>query len=118
MATERKGGPVAMSEEELAAFVAGRPTGAICVIDDNGHLLALPGRVVDYRDTLTVEIDGADPDARQSCDTPACLVADTFPSYQAIRGIISQGSIAWPPTSHDVVVMTITRTVTFSFANA
>ena len=118
MATERKGGPVAMSEEELATFVAERPTGAICVIDDDGHLLALPGRVVDCRDTLTVEIDGADPDARQSRDTPVCLVADTFTSYQAIRGIISQGSIAWPPVLHDVVVMTITRTVTFSFANA
>jgi hypothetical protein len=118
MATERKGGPVAMSEEELATFVAERPTGAICVIDDDGHLLALPGRVVDCRDTLTVEIDGADPDARQSRDTPVCLVADTFTSYHAIRGIISQGSIAWPPALHDVVVMTITRTVTFSFANA
>lgn len=118
MVTERKGGPVAMSEQELAAFAAERPTGAICVTDDNGHLLALPCRVVDYRDTFTVEIDGADPDARHNCDTSVCLVADTFPSYQAIRGIISQGSIAWPPALHDVVVMTITRTVTFSFANA
>jgi hypothetical protein len=118
MATERNGGPVKMSEEELAAFVAERPTGAICVIDDDGHLLALPGRVVDCGDKLTVEIDGADPDARQRRDTPVCLVADTFTSYQAIRGIILQGSIAWPPTLHGLVVMAITRTVTFSFANA
>jgi hypothetical protein len=75
--------------------------------------------VVDFDDTtLTVEVDGVDHDAPQRPGTPACLVADTFTAYRAIRGIISQGTMAWPPASPAVTQLTISRTVTFSFANA
>jgi hypothetical protein len=120
MADERAGGPVSMSQNELAAFVAEKPDGAICVIDDEGHLLALPGRVLDYRDdTLTVEIDRVDPGPTPNRETPACMVADTFTSYLAIRGVIAQGTVSWPPpAAPHVVAMSVSRTMTFSFANA
>jgi hypothetical protein len=118
MTRERGGGPVAMSDNELAPFLAAAPTGALCVVDDGGHLLALPARVtqVDGK-TLTVAAGSADLDATQRI-TSACLVADTFTAYRDIRGVIAQGTVTWPPTSTDVAQLTVTRTVTFSFANA
>jgi hypothetical protein len=45
-------------------------------------------------------------------------VADTFTAYRAIRGVISQGTMTWPPAPPAVTQLTIGRTVTFSFANA
>jgi hypothetical protein len=33
-----------MSADELDAFVATHPSGAICVVDDDGRLLAVPAR--------------------------------------------------------------------------
>jgi hypothetical protein len=119
MTSERRGGPVSMSADELTDFLTESPTGAICIVDDEGNLLALPSRVVDFDETtFTVDVGGAQAQASPSPGRPACLVADTFTAYHAICGIISQGTVAWPPTAHDAVTMTITRTVTFSFANA
>jgi hypothetical protein len=119
MTSERSGGPVSMSADELTDFLSESPSGAICVVDDDGNLLALPSRVVDFDDTtFTVDVGGAEAKASPGRSRPACLVADTFTAYQAIRGIISQGTVEWPPATRDVVEMTITRTVTFSFANA
>jgi hypothetical protein len=116
--TSERGGPVSMSEDEVTAFLAEAPTGALCVVDNDGHLLALPSRVVDFDDaTLTVEVGRVDNDAPQRLGTPACLVADTFTAYRAIRGIISQGTMTWP-ASRAVTQLSIIRTVTFSFANA
>jgi predicted membrane-bound mannosyltransferase len=109
-----------MPEAERAEFLAKSPTGAICVVDEDGDLLALPARVVDVdTDGFTVDVDGADrDDTRRRGTTQACVVADTFSEYRAIRGIIAQGTVTWPPTSRDGVTMAVTRTVTFSFANA
>jgi hypothetical protein len=118
MRSKRRGGPVAMSDDDLAAFLAADPTGAICVVDDDGHLLALPARVAHVEGTtLTVAADGADHDAAQRT-TPACLVADTFTAYRDIRGVIAHGTISWPPASQDAAHLTMTHLVTFSFANA
>ena len=108
-----------MVEDELAEFLAQRPTGAICVVDADGRLLALPARLVDFDSTtIAVSVDGADGDAMQRAEIPACVVADTFTAYRDIRGVICQGTVTWPPASDDVARMTVDRTVTFSFANA
>jgi hypothetical protein len=45
-------------------------------------------------------------------------VADTFTAYRDIRGVISQGTVMWPPASDDVARLMVSRTLTFSFANA
>jgi hypothetical protein len=108
-----------MSEDELAEFLAGRPTGAICVVDADGQLLALPARVIDSdSDTIAVTVDGADDDATESAETEACVVADTFTAYRDIRGVIMQGMAMWPPASDDVATLTVSRTLKFSFVNA
>jgi hypothetical protein len=44
-----------MAEDELAEFLAQAPTGAICVVDADGQLLALPARVVDF-DSATIAV--------------------------------------------------------------
>ncbi|BBZ48001.1 hypothetical protein [Mycobacterium parmense] len=107
-----------MAEDELPMFLAQRPTGAICVVDADGQLLALPARVVDFDSaTIAVTVDGVDVDATHSAETQACVVADTFTAYRDIRGAIVQGTVTWPP-SDDVATLTVSRTVTFSFANA
>lgn len=117
MPRERRRGPVAMSADELASFLEQRPTGAICVTDSAGRLVVLPAAVLGQEDnTLKVEIDGLDEPLVPG--TAACVVADRFPSYEAIRGIITQGSIT--STEHvrpPSVAVAVTRTVTFSFAN-
>jgi hypothetical protein len=108
-----------MAEDELAEFLAQGPTGAICVVDADGQLLALPARVVDSdSDSIAVAVDGVNGDATQRAETQACVVADTFTAYRDIRGAILQGTVMWPPASDDVATLTVSRTLTFSFANA
>jgi hypothetical protein len=108
-----------MAENELVEFLAQRPAGAICVVDADGGLLALPARVVDFDSaTITVTVDGVNGDATQPAEIQACVVADTFTAYRAIRGAICQGTVRWPPASDDVATLTVSRTLTFSFANA
>jgi hypothetical protein len=108
-----------MAEDELAEFLAQRPTGAICVVDVDGQLLALPARVADFDSgTLAVTVDGADLDTTHSAEIRACVVADTFTAYREIRGAIVQGTMMWPPASDDAATLTVNRTLTFSFVNA
>jgi hypothetical protein len=115
----RSGGPVAMAEDELAEFFAQGPSGAICVVDADGQLLALPARVVDFDSaTVAVTVNGVNGDATQRAEIQACVVADTFTAYRDIRGVIVQGTMMWPPASTDVATLAISRTLTFSFVNA
>jgi hypothetical protein len=108
-----------MAEDELAEFLAQGPSGAICVVDTDGQLLALPARVVDFDSAkIAVTVDGVHGDATQRAEIQACVVADTFTAYRDIRGVIVQGTVIWPPSSDDVPTLTISRTLTFSFANA
>ena len=108
-----------MSEDDLAEFMARRPTGAICVVAADGQLLALPARVFDFDSaTIAVTVDGANGDATQPAEIQACVVADTFTAYRDIRGVISQGTVMWPPASDDVATLMVSRTLTFSFVNA
>jgi hypothetical protein len=108
-----------MAEDELAEFLAQRPTGAICVVEADGQLLALPARVIAFdSSTIAVTVDGVNGDDTQGAEFQACVVADTFTAYRDIRGVIVQGTAMWPPASDDVATLAVSRTVTFSFANA
>ncbi|BCP05453.1 hypothetical protein MINTM019_29090 [Mycobacterium paraintracellulare] len=107
-----------MAEDELVEFLAQGPTGAICVVDANGELLALPARVAEFDSvTIAVTVDGIGVEDTHRDETQACVVADTFTAYRDIRGAICQGTVRWPPESA-VATLTISRTLTFSFANA
>lgn len=116
---ERRGGPVSMPADELAAFLSEKPTGAICVTDADGRLVALPARVLHQEaDELEVEVDGLDEVTELSA--PACVVADRFSFYEAIRGVIAQGSISssdYPGESKTTVRVMVSRMASFSFAN-
>jgi hypothetical protein len=108
-----------MAEDELAEFLAQGPTGAICVVGSDGQLLALPARVIDFDSAkIAVTVDGVNCEATQRAEIQACVVADTFTAYRDIRGVISQGTVMWPPAANDVATLTVSRTLTFSFANA
>ena len=108
-----------MTEDELAEFLAQGPSGAICVVDADGQLLALPARVVDFDSAkIAVTVYGVNGDVTQRAEIQACVVADTFTAYRDIRGVILQGTVIWPPVSDDVATLTVSRTLTFSFANA
>jgi hypothetical protein len=108
-----------MAEGELAEFLAQGPTGAICVVDADGLLLALPARVVDFDSAaIAVTVDGANGDATQHAKIKTCVVADTFTAYRDIRGVIVQGTLLWPPASDEAATVTVSRMRTFSFANA
>jgi hypothetical protein len=108
-----------MAEDELAEFLAHRPTGAICVVDADGQLLAVPARVVDFDSaTIAVTVEGANGDVTQHDEIQACVVVDTFTAYRDIRGAIVQGTVMWPPPTDEVATLTVGRTFSFSFANA
>ncbi|KBZ61173.1 hypothetical protein K875_04124 [Mycobacterium [tuberculosis] TKK-01-0051] len=108
-----------MGEDELATFLGHCPRGAICVVDADGQLLALPARVVDFDyATMAVTVDGVHRAATQRTEVQACVVADAFTAYRDIRGVISQGTVMWPPTANDVATLAVSRMLTFSFANA
>ena len=118
MPEPRRSGPIEMAEGELVEFLAQGPSGAICVVDTDGQLLALPAQVVDFDSaTLAVIVDGVNGDAAQRAEIQACVVADTFTAYRDIRGVISQGTVIWPPAANHVTTVTVSRTLTFSFAN-
>lgn len=121
MADERRGGPGSMSADELDAFIATHPSGAICVIDGDGRLLAAPARVLDVLDGIVrVEISAAELDSMFTQERQACVVADSFESYDAIRGVIARGKTAPADATvpHPVVALTTARTATFSFASS
>lgn len=106
-----------MAEDELVEFLAQGPTGAICVLDANGELLALPAQVAEFDfASIVVTVDGVDVEATHRVETPGCVVADTFTAYRDIRGAICQGTVWWPPES-EVATLMVSRTLTFSFAN-
>ncbi|MGV2584561.1 UNVERIFIED_CONTAM: hypothetical protein K7Z70_20380 [Mycobacterium avium subsp. hominissuis] len=110
-----------MWPRELEAFLEGRPTGAICFDDDSGALVALPAAVVDgsvQGGELHVYVAGT---ACTSRDFPACLVADSFTSYAAIRGVIAQGAVSSATAgvhADTLVWLRLNRVRTFSFADA
>src|ERR1700722_14036424 len=100
-----------MADEERAEFLAQAPTGAICVVDADGQLLALPGRVVDFDSaTIGVTVDGGNGDAPQRAEIQAGVGVNTFTAYRAIRGVISQRMVIWPPASDEVATLTVSRT--------
>jgi hypothetical protein len=108
-----------MAEDELAEFLAQGPSGAICVVDADGQLQALPARVVDFDSaTMAVTVDGVHGAATPRTEIQACVVADAFTAYRDIRGVIVRGTVVWPPGSDDVATLTVRRTLTFSFVNA
>jgi hypothetical protein len=108
-----------MAKDELAEFLAQGPTGAICVVNADDQLLALPARVVEFDSaTIDVIVEGVNGDAAQRAHIEACVVADTFTAYRDIRGAIVQGTLMWPPASDGAATLTVSRTLTFSFANA
>ena len=120
MPSDGQTGPTTMTPQETAAFLSEAPTGAMCVADDGGRLLALPASVVaGDGHALTITTDRATLDAQAGDGLQVCVVADKFLSYAGIRGVIAQGRIdAHDGTSdRDVLHVTLTRTVTFSFAN-
>jgi hypothetical protein len=119
MVDERRRGPGSMSGDELAAFLTTQPSGAICVTDDAGRLLPVPARVLDaHGGVLRVALPGTH-SATFGDEQHACVVADTFESYDAIRGFIARGPAhADDSATRPIAALTMVRVATFSFAGA
>jgi hypothetical protein len=120
VADERRGGPNSMSADERADFLAGQPSGAICVIDDDGRLLAVPARILNEDGgILSVEVAGTDLASTFGHERQGCVVADAFESYAGIRGVIARGPAAHADVTapHQVVALTMARIATFTFAD-
>jgi hypothetical protein len=118
VADDRRRGPGSMSEDERRSFLAARPSGAICTVDDEGRLFAVPARVLEADDAiLHVELADADLDSALDHERQACIVADTFETYDGIRGVIARGpAVRTDQSVPAVVAVTMKRTTTFTFA--
>lgn len=120
MAGDRRVGPKRMSAGELTAFLATQPWGALCVTGDDGRLLAVPARVLDEHDgILRVELAAATLASTFEQPRRGSVVADSFESYDGIRGVIVRGAAApaGGGAPHPIVALTMARTATFSFAD-
>lgn len=86
---------VAMSRDEILAFLKTGKPAVVCVPDSNGRLVA---RVVPYRiqgnDLATAMQLSLSGDAT---DLPAgdgaCVIVDTYPAYDRIKGVLLRGSL-------------------------
>lgn len=120
MADDRRGGPIGMSADERTAFLATQPSGAICVQDEDGRLLAMPARILgEHGDSMSVEVAGEELASTFDRARQGCVVADTFESYEGIRGVIARGRVACEEAAARplVVWLTVARFATFSFAD-
>ena len=87
---------VAMSRDEILAFLKTGKPAVVCVPDSNGRLVA---RVVPYRiqgnDLATAMQLSLSGDAT---DLPAgdgaCVIVDTYPAYDRIKGVLLRGSLS------------------------
>jgi hypothetical protein len=106
-----------MSADELADFLATRPSGATCVVDDGGRLVAVPALVLDRTDDgVRIELVSAHLDATFD-QRHGCVVADSFESYDEIRGVIIRGTLARTgATVPDEYALREVRITTFNFA--
>lgn len=121
MNADKQRGPEEMTAAELDQFLGGRPTGALCFTDEDGRLTAIPACVMRAGDgALDVDVPTVG-DISLAADGPACLVADTFTAYRAIRGVIVQGKV-FPtivqPTAKTRITLVSSLIRGFSFANA
>lgn len=86
---------VAMTREEIMDFLkAGKPA-VVCVPDSSGRLVA---RVVPYRlrsnDPATaMELSLAGAAADLPGGDGACVIVDTYPSYDRIQGVLLRGAL-------------------------
>jgi hypothetical protein len=108
-----------MTSTELAEFLRNLPTGALC-IEEDGHLIALPTQVLSASDGIwDVSLSGRG-DVALGNNSQACLVADGFTTYSAIRGFIVQGSVTRTSgvgaEDKTIVAVRSSRVRTFSFA--
>lgn len=86
---------IAMSPDEIMAFLRTGKPAVVCVPDSNGRLVA---RVVRY------QLEGNDPATAMelslegdAIDLPAgegaCVIVDTYPSYDRIKGVLLRGTL-------------------------
>lgn len=95
IAPKRPKPSVAMSRDEILAFLKTAKPAVVCVPDSNGRMVA---RVVPYRiqgnDLATAMQLSLSGDAT---DLPAgdgaCVIVDTYPSYDRIKGVLLRGSL-------------------------
>jgi hypothetical protein len=97
-----------MSLDEIASFLSAAPAGALCVAVD--ELVAVPAAVVAMHDD-DVELVATHPLVFEP-GAAGCFVADAFPSYDAIRGVIVQGELSGTANR---VRLAIQRSTGFAF---
>jgi len=86
-----------MRPEEVAAFLAGQTRAVVVALDDEGRPRGAVGRLVDRgggspQEAVGFVLQGDDPVvALLACDPRACCVAEHFPSYYGIQGVMLHG---------------------------
>ena len=94
-APQRPKPSIAMSHEEIMAFLkAGKPA-VVCAPDSNGRLVArvVPYELIgnDLKTAMELSLSG------DATDLPAgdgaCIIVDTYPSYDRIKGVLLRGRL-------------------------
>lgn len=87
---------VAMSRDEILALLKSGKPAVVCAPDSNGRLVAhvvpyrIQGNDLDSAMQLSLSGDATDLPASDG----ACVIVDTYPAYDRIKGVLLRGSLS------------------------
>ena len=116
--TADRRGPARLEAGALRRFLEQRRLGALCLADQDGQLRAMPTWIWATGPEQLALIPAERLEGLVA-SSPACIVADEFESYEAIRGAIVQGRLVTLAADlGDELRVEVTRCVGFSFAGS
>lgn len=94
-AVKRPKPSVAMSSDEIMAFLKTGKPAVVCVPDSNGRLVArvVPCRVAGNDLASAVELSLSGDATDLPAGPGACVIVDTYPAYDRIKGVLLRGSL-------------------------
>jgi hypothetical protein len=111
---------ISLTSTELDEFLGECRTAAVAVQGDDGWPIATIGHISAQSGELRIGVEPHGPiSAALQAGAHACLVADTWPSYAGIRGVIIRGQAEPKISATDTDVhLTIRRLISFDFSKA
>jgi hypothetical protein len=111
---------ISLTSTELDEFLGECRTAAVAVQGDDGWPIATIGHISAQSGAITIGVELDSPiGAALQAGAHACLVADTWPSYAGIRGVIVRGQAEPRTSAPDTDVhLTVQRLISFDFSKA
>jgi len=95
IAPKRPKPSIAMSHDEIMAFLKTGKPAVVCAPDSNGRLVArmVPFELVGNHLATAVDLSLSGDATDLPAGDGACVIIDTYPSYDRIKGVLLRGSL-------------------------